>query len=126
MFVKTEGMRELAWEDSDPPCSASYSSSSVPLEPEEITTTPDPITTPDPTTTPEPTTTTYDPITESTPVPTAEPITETIRAPTPVPTPGPTLEPTECGITCRPEEKCVLQDGFWTCVCNPDLSVSGE
>ncbi|XP_005351123.1 pancreatic secretory granule membrane major glycoprotein GP2 [Microtus ochrogaster] len=38
---------------------------------------------------------------------------------------GPTLEPTECDITCRPEEKCVLlQDGSWTCVCNPDLSVS--
>ncbi|CAO2583003.1 Pancreatic secretory granule membrane major glycoprotein GP2 [Lemmus lemmus] len=40
-------------------------------------------------------------------------------------TPTPTLEPTECDFTCRPEEKCVLlQDGSWTCVCNPDLSVS--
>lgn len=102
MFIKTEGMRKLAWEDSDPPCSASYSFSSVPLEPEE----PTPITTPEPT--PEP-------ITEPTPEPTLEP------------TPGPTLEPTKCDITCRPEEKCVLlQDGSWTCVCNPDLSVSGE
>lgn len=122
MFVKTEGMRELAWEASDPPCSASYSSSSVPLEPEKII-----ITTPEPTTTYEPTpelTTTYDPTPE--PTTTYDPTTEITPAPTLEPTPGPTLEPTECDITCRPEEKCVLQDGFWTCVCNPDLSVSGE
>lgn len=88
-----------------PECSLRYCT-----EPEKII-----ITTPEPTTTYEPTpepTTTYDPTTEITPAPTLEP------------TPGPTLEPTECDITCRPEEKCVLQDGSWTCVCNPDLSVS--
>lgn len=61
----------------------------------------------------------------TTPEPTPEPITEPTPEPTLEPTPGPTLEPTKCDITCRPEEKCVLlQDGSWTCVCNPDLSVS--
>ncbi|XP_035297204.1 pancreatic secretory granule membrane major glycoprotein GP2 isoform X2 [Cricetulus griseus] len=36
----------------------------------------------------------------------------------------PSTAPKDCGITCRPEEECVLQDGNWTCVCSQGLNVS--
>ncbi|XP_075828144.1 pancreatic secretory granule membrane major glycoprotein GP2 isoform X2 [Microtus pennsylvanicus] len=94
-----------------PECSLRYCTEPTPTPP-EITTEPTSAPTTEPTPSPTPKTTPA-PTFKTTPVSTSKT------------TLGPTLEPTECDITCRPEEKCVLlQDGSWTCVCNPDLSVS--